>query len=269
MAAVDGLTHVSLLEQVDTMEKRRWPASTEKVSHFKIDLSFEGEKYLMVALDYPGEVFRRAFMEGADEPAVRELLDNVDRAAAVIVLVDPGVAFDGNRMNDADQDFGLVAAIKRIRDWPGAEDVPVAITLTKCDRYRTELESEGGITAFVRKHYPNLFRAVFQGGRNGMVFSAAAVRVRTDGLGKEAPDLTKPPLGLTEPLEYCLKMIRERRAARARADQKAFLEQRRVEQAAAEAAADQRTARFHAMLIVGCILLVVVAGVVAWRLVAP
>jgi hypothetical protein len=259
MAAVDGQTHLGLLSQIDAMEKKRWPASTEQLTHFKIDVTYRGEKYLMVALDYPGEVFRRAFMEGADEPAVRELLDNIDRAAAVIVLVDPGVMFEQDRIKQADQDFGLVAAIKRIRDWPGAETVPVAITLTKCDRFRDELEAEGGIAKFVKEKYSNLYRVTFERGRRGMVFAASAVRGKKDGLGREVPDLSKPPKGLVEPLEYCLKSMQVHRAARASEEQRERMARAAEEAMIAEQEADRKMARFSGWLIGGAIAVVLVA----------
>ena len=264
MGAVDGQTHLGLLSQIDAMSKRSWPASTEALSHFKIDITYQNEKFLMVALDYPGEVFRRAFMEGSDEPAVRELLDNVDRAAAVIVLVDPGVMFEGDMIEQADQDFGLVAAIKRIRDWPGAENVPVAITLTKCDRYRDEIEAAGGISRFVKDKYANLYRAAVARGRAGTVFACAAVRSKKDGLGREMPDLSKTPKGLVEPLEYCLKQMRGHRAQR-RLEAHAEDQRRAVEEAQmVEAELDRKMSMLTTWLIGVSILFVLAGGGIAW-----
>jgi hypothetical protein len=207
-------------------------------------------------------------MEGADEPAVRELLDNIDRAAAAIVLVDPGVMFEQDRLVQADQDFGLVAAIKRIRDWPGAETVPVAITLTKCDRFRDELESEGGIAKFVKERYSNLYRATFERGRRGMVFAASAVRGKKDGLGREVPDLSKPPKGLVEPLEYCLRTMQVHRAERAQQAQLERAAQAAEEASVAEEEADRKMARFTAWLLGGAVAVVVIGGFIAWKVLA-
>ena len=264
MGAVDGQTHLGLLSQLDVMQKKRWPASTEIVTHFKIDITYQREKFLMVALDYPGEVFRRAFMEGADEPAVRELLENIDRAAAVIVLVDPGVMFESDLIEQADQDFGLVAAVKRIRDWPGAETVPVAITLTKCDKYRDELESAGGVSRFVKDKYANLYRAAFARGRSGMVFACAAVRSKKDGLGKEMPDLSKPPKGLVEPLEFCLKAMRARREDHGRQERAEGARQMAEEVAIVEAEADRKMTVLTAWLVGGGFVVVAAGGAIAW-----
>jgi hypothetical protein len=265
MAAVDGQTHLGLLSQLDAMEKKRWPASTETMSHFKIDITYRGEKFLMVALDYPGEVFRRAFMEGSDEPAVRELLENIDRAAAAIVLVDPGVMFEGDRIEQADQDFGLVAAIKRMRDWPGAESIPVALTLTKCDRYRDELDEAGGISRFVKDKYSNLYRCAFQRGRQGMAFACAAVRSKKDGLGREIPDLSKPPKGLIEPLQYCLEHMRARRVEIGRREQAEAVREAEKIREIEEAEADRKLSRLTAWLVGGGLAVVVIGGIVAWK----
>lgn len=225
MAAVDGRTHVALLTQISEMSKRRWPAATDGISEFTFDVTYRDEVFSMTAPDYPGEVFRRAFMGGnPNEAAVRELLDNIDRAAAVIVLVDPHVASEGDILTMSEQDFGLVAAIKRIRDSAGAEHVPVAITLTKCDRFREEIESAGGPGKYIRTHYMNLCRVVFRKGSQGTVFACSAVTVKRDGLGNEVPDISKPSRGLIEPLQYCLDALqvgREKVKARARAERTA------------------------------------------------
>jgi hypothetical protein len=262
MSAVDGQTHLGLLTQMDAMNKKRWPASTETLSHFRIDVTYQGEKFLMVALDYPGEVFRRAFMEGSDEPAVRELLDNVDRAAAVIVLIDPGVEFEGDLVEQADQDFGLVAAIKRIREWPGAETVPVAITLTKCDKYRAEIEAFGGLVRFVKERYTNLYRVAFDGGRTGLVFACSAVRAKKDGLGRDVPDLSKPPKGLIEPIESCLKALRTRRSEQHRQVRLEVARRAMKEIEIAEAEADRKMSTLTGWLIGGGIVAVLLGGVI-------
>ncbi len=207
MAAVDGRTHTSLLLQIDAMMKKLWPAATEAMAHFKVDITYRQDRYLMIAPDYPGEIFVRAFMEDSDEPLVKDLLETCDRAAAVIVLVDPEVNFTGNLMQQTEQDYGLVAAIKRIRESPGAEFVPIAITLTKCDVFRAEIEEAGGPAKFVKENYSNLCRVAFPAGRSGMVFACAAVHVKRDGVGNEIPDLSKPPKGLIEPIEFCLRAM--------------------------------------------------------------
>ena len=262
MAAVDGRTHTSLLLQIDAMMKKRWPAATEAITHFKVDITYRQDRYLMIAPDYPGEIFKRAFMDGTDEPLVKDLLETCDRAAAVIVLVDPEVNFTGDLMTHSEQDYGLVAAIKRIRESPGAEFVPVAITLTKCDVFRVEIEEAGGPAKFVKENYSNLCRVAFPAGRIGMVFACAAVHVKRDGLGKDIPDLSKPPKGLIEPIEFCLRAMRVNRKE---------LQQRQAENAhrlsieAARVAAKEleRKDRFvsNAFLLGSIVVAIVVVGI--------
>jgi len=265
MAAVDGQTHVALLEQISEMSKRRWPAATEAISEFTFDVTYRDETFTMTAPDYPGEVFRRAFMGGnPNEPAVRELLDNIDRAAAVIVLVDPHVASEGDILTTSEQDFGLVAAIKRIRDSDGAEYVPVAITLTKCDRFREEIESAGGPGKFIRSHYMNLCRVVFRKGSRGTVFACSAVTVKRDGLGNEVPDISKPPRGLIEPLQYCLEALQVGREL-AKDRERAMRSAAKAAEAALEVQAAERRERalstgaliFTALFIIVAVIVVI------------
>lgn len=244
MAAVDGNSHVQLLKEIDAMSKRQWPAATEGLRTFKLEVTFHGQKFLLLAPDYPGEVFRKAFMENSDEPLVRELLDNIDRAAALIVMVDPSVALQTDLIQQADQDFGLVAAVNRLRDWPGAEHVPVAVVVTKCDRYREAIEAEGGFSRFVRDRFFNLYRAAVRDSRVGMAFACAAVRTRRDGLGAEIPDLTKAPKGLIEPLEFCLTQMQRRKREEAESGRMAA-----AAAAAAAAVAEEEAAGHRSMWI--------------------
>lgn len=268
MAAVDGQSHLALIRQLDAIQRRTWPASTESISHLKLEVSFKNQRYLMVTLDYPGEVFRRAFMEESDEPAVRELLGNLDRAAAAIVLVDPGVRFEGDLMEHADQDFGLVAAINRIRSWPGAESIPIALAVTKCDRYRTEIEAQGGLALFVKNAYTNLYRAALGGRRRGMIFACAAISSQRDGLGNDVPDPRKPPRGVVESLEYCLEGMSARRMEREReAEAQAQREHyEQLRQVAAEA--DQSMSRLTLALVGGGVGLLLLTAIIMWIVLA-
>ena len=218
MSAVDGPTHIRLIEDLDTMSRKRWPASTEGLSSYAIDITYRGSTVLLITPDYSGEIFRQAFMLGQDNPLVRDLLSNIDRAAALIVLLDPGVALDGGMVERADQEFGLTAVVKRIRDWPGGQDVPVALTVTKCDRYRFRIVREGGVVPFVKFHFRNLVDAARIDHGRVHVSAAAAVRSTTDGLGREIPNLDRPPVGIVESLEYCLDSMADVQSSAARED---------------------------------------------------
>jgi hypothetical protein len=209
MKAADGPTHLRLMRDLEAMQGKRWPAATAGVSHYAMDILFRGRAILMVTPDYSGEIFRDAFMEGKDSPDVRDFLSNLDRAAALIVLVDPGIASSGGPVDRADQEFGLAKAVERVRNWPGGEHVPVAITLTKCDRHQDALRESGGIDGFVRRHFRNLLSASRVEDRPVLVCAAAAVASVRDGLGQEVPNVAVPPRGIVEPVRYCLEGIAE------------------------------------------------------------
>ena len=223
MAAVNGRTHMALLRQINEMSQRRWPAATNDLQDFTIDVTYHNERFTMIAPDYPGEVFKQAFVDGISNEPTRQLLKSIDGAAAVIVLVDPQVVVDGDLLIHSEQDFGLVAAIKYIRDSPGAEFVPVAIALTKCDKYREEIEAAGGPGKYIRETYMNLCRVTFRKGHKGTVFACSAVAVKRDGLGNEVPDLSGPPRGLIEPLEYCLEALSRNRSVAADRNERDYL----------------------------------------------
>jgi hypothetical protein len=268
MAAIDGQAHVAMLSQIDQMAKRRWPEPTRSFHPLEFDFAYHGERLKLSAPDYSGELLHRAFMGGQrDDPEVRQLLQAIDRAAAVIVLVDPQVPLEGDVETRSEQDFGLVAAVKRIRESPDGDFVPVAIMLSKCDLYRDDIESAGGPGKYMRKHYKNLCRAVFRKGSKGTVFACAAVRTRSDDSGKAVPDVGRSPRGLVEPLEYCLESLHRHREL---ADE---LRQRRVLASEASAAArrsqraEQRATLFlNAVLVGSLVLAAAVIGVLVWVL---
>jgi len=203
MRAVSGADHLYFLRNIKDLQEGRWPAATGGSTYAAIEIEYLRRKHLMVILDYAGEVFRRAFVDGIVDESSSELLDHVDRAAAVILLVDPSVATSGSLEEFADDDFGMAAAIRRIRDWPGGGEVPVALVLTKIDQSKRRLQQIGGLVAFVKKYYGHLLRTIGA----VKVFGAAAVRQAEDGLGRPMPDLAKDPVGIIEPLTYCLRRL--------------------------------------------------------------
>lgn len=269
MAAVDGQAHVGLLSQIDQMGRRRWPEPTRSFSNQGFDFNYHGERIRLSAPDYSGELLHRAFMNGQrDDPEVRQLLDSIDRAAAVIVLVDPQVAIEGDVETRSEQDFGLVAAVRRIRESPDGDFVPVAITLTKCDLYRDDIESAGGPGKYMRKHYKNLCRAVFRKGSKGTVFACAAVRTRKDDAGKPVPDMARSPRGLVEPLEYCLESLHRHRELAEELRQRGVLAAEASAAAMRSREAEKRATRFSNAVLVGSLVLAAaVIGVLVWVLV--
>lgn len=206
MRAISGETHKACMRVIEELQSGRWPASTLGAQYSDIEVSYRGRKQLLVALDYPGEVFHKAFVEDADSADARELLDHVDRAAAVILLLDPAVVRHGPLDEAIDDDFGMTQAIHRIREWPGGNEVPIVVVFTKSDMRLDLLRSAPSLAEFASKHYLNLVRVV---GRF-KVFAASAVRARQSGDGHTVPEMGKAPSGLVEPLEYCLIKIIER-----------------------------------------------------------
>jgi GTPase SAR1 family protein len=258
MRAVSGTDHLYFLRNIKELQEGRWPAATGGSTYAAIEIEYLRRKHLMVILDYAGEVFQRAFVEGIVDDSSSELLDHVDRAAAVILLVDPSVAMTGELEEFADDDFGMASAIRRIRDWPGGKQVPVALVLTKIDQSKRRLEQVGGLVAFVRKYYGPLLRTI----GNVKVFGAAAVRQGEDGLGKAVPEMRKPAVGIVEPLTYCLRRL-EIVARESEEHQRQIESARRIESIRqAEAEAQQRSNLMWTVFWIGVpLLLVIVAAI--------
>jgi len=267
MKASDGPTHKALTEQIDLLANKKWPAATLRSSHLTFELTYKKrEKFMMVSLDYPGEVFRRAFMEDITQGAERELLNNIDQAAGVLALVDPGVMLTGSRLEQADQDFGLVQAIERIHSTPGGEWVPIAIVLTKCDRYKAEIMAGGGLGRFVKDRYPNLCRVARGSHSVATIFPCSAIRCKTTGLGQEVPDLAKPPWGLEQPLMHCVERIRQQLAVETRDARLQAQTERAQEISQANQAAEQHQSRLAFWVILIGIVVVVGGAIVAWKI---
>lgn len=216
MRALDGSLHETCMDMVDQLKSGRWPAATAGSLSSGVDVSWQGQHATMVLLDYPGEVFRRAFVEGGGDEQSDMLIDHVDHAAAVILLIDPGNVHTGDVPEFVDDDYGMVQAVDRIRRSPGGDEVPIAVALTKCDEHLGIVQDAGGARGFVEKHLPNIVR---YGGRMRM-FATAAVRTRLDAVGRAVPNTQHEPAGLIDSVNYCLKHVgRQLVAANHRRDQ--------------------------------------------------
>ena len=197
-----GPAHVQFMKIAEELRKGKWPAATSGNTYSEIVVSNGGREHVVTALDYPGEVFRKAFMLESDDPDAVELRMTVDRAAAAILLIDPSVAAGGG--DEAQEDvFGLTHAALRIRKSIGGDLVPIAIVFTKCDVNAAFLKEAGGVRKFASKHFGQLFREI----ERTSVFACAAVRVEQNSLGKQVPRADKPPENIVEPLRYCLDFI--------------------------------------------------------------
>jgi hypothetical protein len=195
--------HEVCMDMVDQLKTGLWPAATAGSLSSGVDVSWQGQHATMVLLDYPGEVFRRAFVEGGGDEQSDMLIDHVDHAAAVILLIDPGNVHFGDVFEVVDDDYGMVQAVDRIRRSPGGAEVPIAVALTKCDEHLGLVQDAGGARGFVEQHLPNLVR---YGGRMRM-FATASVRTRLDAVGQPVPNTQHEPAGLIDAVKYCMKHV--------------------------------------------------------------
>jgi hypothetical protein len=259
--AHDGRTHLTLLGTVEEMlEHRRWPPATEGSSYLDLNILYRGESMTMVSLDYPGEVFHRAFVQQVEDEDTRELIDHVKRAAAMLLLIDPKVLATGRLGEAADDDFGMVQAMRYLRSLPGGMSVPIALVLTKIDENADLLRHHGKLRGFAERFCGNLLRVV-PGLR---IFGVCAVRSRRDALGRSVPDLDRPPRGLTGPLEYCMSVALQ--ARQQRTDQQAAdaIRARVASEAHRDAQAQRQHDRFWLWVNLGLVAAVGVVGLVAW-----
>ena len=228
MSSLSGVAHRDAMRAVALLEKGAWPEATDANSEMAYELNYRGQKRLMVTLEYSGEVFRRAFVEDDHEDAqVKQLLNHLDNAAGVLLLIDPSVVYEGHRNSDTpklepdssggvivdgrylaidaavDDDYGMVQAVKRVRNWPDGKNVPVAIVLTKMDQNHDLVKKEGGGVSFVKNHWPALARTL----KRVPIFTVSAVQTEKNSDGKLAPSPSSEPIHLEKPLKFCLKVM--------------------------------------------------------------
>lgn len=208
LVALDGGTHTACLDTISTIRGGEWPASTVGSKYLNLEVRWRNESWPMVSLDYPGEVFRKAFIDNTQTEDVRELLEHVDRAAAVIALVDPAVVSGDSLQEAAEDDFGMLKAIERIRQSPGGEVVPIAFVLTKYDVRKRLIRESGGTVAFVKRWYRHILKSA---GRLD-VFVAAAVPEPPRGKGLTF-DPNAEPRGVVKPLQFIIEQLHDSRAA--------------------------------------------------------
>lgn len=257
--ALSGTTHTYLTEVHQTLKSGQWPSSTLGTSRLELELTYRGEKHLLVTLDYAGELFARAFVhEQTNEPGVAELLHHIDRAAAVLLLVDPAVIAGAEHPAAVEDDFGVIQAIRRIRNWPGGEHVPIALVLTKADQNEELIRRHGGIKQFIVRHFAPMLRVLGE----VKYFTVSAVQTSSDGADNGAvrrPRGDFKPRDVERPLRMCLDQIIDARVSSAAAAEQAQLA------AAARRADAERVARERRtnMLLVGGIGTIIVLGVAA------
>ena len=228
MSSLSGVAHREAMRVVSLLENGKWPEATGGTAEMAYELEYHGRKRLMVSLEYSGEVFRRAFVDDDhQDPQVQQLLNHLDNAAAVILLMDPNVVYEHSKFAESlrksegipsdgpigvdytaidaavDDDYGMVQTVKRVRNWPGGEHVPIVLVLTKMDQNRHLVKKEGGSVSFVTNHWPALGRTL----KKLPIFSISAVQAVKGPDGQIAPSRSSEPHGLEKPLKVCLKVM--------------------------------------------------------------
>lgn len=202
--ALTGETHRQLMEVATLLKHGEWPSSTTGTTQVAMEIEYHGRKRLMVALDFAGELFSKAFVrEHNDEPGVKELLKHIDSAAGVMLLVDPSIITGKDADAAVDDDFGMVQAVQRIRNWPGGDEVPIVLILTKMDMYQHLIDRAGGVKEFVRRMFPALVRLM----KEVPMFQVSAVQASCGQDGKLMPRPESSQINVENPLRYCLAKI--------------------------------------------------------------
>jgi hypothetical protein len=260
--ALSGDVHKQLMTAYYTLRQGEWPAATLGTSRMEMEIEHGGRKHLMVTLDFAGELFRKAFLEEqSDWPGVKELVDHIDHAAAVILLVDPSVVAGSDQEAAMDDDFGIVQAVQRIRDWPGGDAVPVVLVLTKMDQYQGLLDQAGSAKEFVKQHFPALVRLLKQ----IPIFQVSAVQVAQGRDGQLRPRADSHSVNVDAPLRFCLRAIEEdeRRLEADRHDEQRRMLEMRLERE--ERDKDHRATRLAVMLVTTILLLGVIGiALILW-----
>lgn len=196
--ALKGASHVEFVKTVEDLKSNIWPPATQGLSENILELTHNGQKRTIVALDYPGEVFTNAFVKDTESNETRVLLDHIDHAQALIVLIDPEHIVEGDIHSKIDNNYGLLQAVNRIQNWPDGKDVPIVLALTKADKNYSLVRKDGGTKQFIVKHLSQLIRDIH--GIKGCCVSAYGSLVSKINDNKHTVDIE-------EPLVYCLQKI--------------------------------------------------------------
>jgi hypothetical protein len=254
-----GSRHKALMGVIDSLKKGTWPVSTTGLDYIEMVITHGGRQHVLSTLDFSGEVFKQAFFDDSDQPSPVELRNAVDRAAAVVLLLDPAVVAKGGE--DAQEDaFGLTQAVVRIRQAVGGAHVPIAIAFTKCDENKSLLREAGGAQAFAQKHLRQLITEV----KSAAVFPSVAVRASVNTRGTRVPNLADPPSNVVEPILYCIRAIEIGGDMRVAEESRRELEEevRRAELAEAQVAQGPPTNWWKVgMIVVGSIVLLAAVAI--------
>ena len=263
MKALAGPTHKLLTGVADRLQHGHWPEATLGTRQLEFELDDHGEKRVVVAFDYSGEDFRRAFVDEETESSeVQKLLGYLHRAAAVILLIDPAVAAGGKHDEIVDDDFGMVQAVEKIREIRGGQDVPVVLALTKADRNREVIQSAGTKSEFILRHYPALVRTLGK----LTVFTISAVQEMKGSDGSTCPSPDSVPINIDKPLLRCLEKMQRHDEHKRQQTARAAAEQTQIREVRQEERAQVTYHRKVAFLVAGIIIISLCVYVLIWIL---
>jgi hypothetical protein len=257
--ALTGAADSGFMRIIGDLKAGKWPAATIGSTYAELEVTHNGREHVVSTLDYPGEVFKKAFMEDSFDSDAVELQQAIDRAAAAIFLIDPGIVAAGGEEAREDT-FGLTQAAIRIRRGAGGATVPIAVVFTKCDTNNAFLKEAGGVLEFAKRHFGQLFKGV----QTTSVFPSAAVRVQVNSLGKTVPVIKKPPINVVEPLLYCIEQIETGMVIREEAERREATEravQEQMEQEEAEVRAGRRLMTMGIVVVALLFLIVILWGI--------
>ncbi len=265
MSGLTGSAHSEAMRVTAGLTQGQWPPATMVNSQMPIEVQYQGRDRQMVTMDYSGEVFRRTFVEGdKDSMEAAQLLEHLDSAGAVMLMLDPAMIFEraGDIDASVDDDFGMVQAVNRVRSAAGGADVPIVIVLTKMDMNYPMVHGEGGPSRFVQNHWPALVRTL----QNIRIFGISSVQTEIDAGGRALPRANSESVKIEDPLKYCLEQMDESDRREALANAQIRRQQARDCEDALVEHALRQTNRFWALTISGMCLasLGVIALIIAF-----
>lgn len=203
MRAVRGVDHKYLIENsskikslIKNNKKSGWVAPTAEKREIFLEVEYKDKKRTMIAYDYPGELFSETFINERKE----DLFEHIDHAKAIILLIDPEQHIKDEEAR-LDNDYGMVQAIKRTRNWPGGDEVPLILVFTKADRNEKNLKKYGGM----RKYAQTYFKELILNAKNIKLCTISALSPN----GRNSEQGVYCCTNLRTPLLYCMEMLEE------------------------------------------------------------
>jgi hypothetical protein len=201
----------------------RWPRTTTSWTELDLEVEHPMGSVAVKYLDYPGEVFTKAFTEQATSEDADRLRAALIAASHVILLIDIAQLYvkrdrpdDAPRQNErADNTAGMVEFLRQLKDTEShlkgsaSGSVPVSIIFTKAEANRAHLAAAACLAGSWLKRRPkvemlaSVIPAVLAAAQPAVdVDAVSAVAVRRgrtlDGSLALVPDLEQPSINLVE-----------------------------------------------------------------------